>query len=354
MSALATIPPGQTAITAAGTAAMEAYVAAGDIGKLTAPQRVSLYRAVCESLGLNPLTLPFQYLVLSGKTTLYATKSCTEQLRQIHGVSVLRMDREVIGDILTVTVSVRDRSGREDISTGSVPLGSLKGEPLANAHMKCETKAKRRATLSICGLAMLDETEVDSVEGAKRLSIEEVHQGGAELAQGVGTNGEARRGGKATKAAAAVPAASDRVALMDPTPVAAKPAPVVPMPREATIRPKTDIQKRTWKGADMWLATDKDFPDGLLIEDAEIASQLDANQAFGVTTWVSLEERPEKPGRFKVVGIVGDDAIKRAIREGVNRDVKGHKQRMQAYPALTNAELDELVRTIRAFPAAKP
>jgi hypothetical protein len=29
--------------------------------------------------------------------------------------------------------------------------------------MKCETKAKRRVTLSICGLGMLDETEVDSL-----------------------------------------------------------------------------------------------------------------------------------------------------------------------------------------------
>jgi hypothetical protein len=32
--------------------------------------------------------------------------------------------------------------------------------------MKAVTKAKRRVTLSICGLGMLDETEVDSVPGA--------------------------------------------------------------------------------------------------------------------------------------------------------------------------------------------
>ena len=31
--------------------------------------------------------------------------------------------------------------------------------------MKCETKAKRRVTLSICGLGMLDETEVETSTG---------------------------------------------------------------------------------------------------------------------------------------------------------------------------------------------
>ena len=33
---------------------------------------------------------------------------------------------------------------------------TLNGEDLANAMMKCETKAKRRVTLSICGPGMLD------------------------------------------------------------------------------------------------------------------------------------------------------------------------------------------------------
>jgi hypothetical protein len=39
---------------------------------------------------------------------------------------------------------------------------------LANALMKAETKAKRRATLSICGLGMLDETEVEDIQGAQQ------------------------------------------------------------------------------------------------------------------------------------------------------------------------------------------
>ena len=42
----------------------------------------------------------------------------------------------------------------------------LKGDALANALMKAETKAKRRVTLSIAGLGWLDETELDTIAQA--------------------------------------------------------------------------------------------------------------------------------------------------------------------------------------------
>jgi hypothetical protein len=46
-------------------------------------------------------------------------------------------------------------------------VGGLKGEALANAEMKAVTKAKRRLTLSICGLGWLDETEISTVPDAE-------------------------------------------------------------------------------------------------------------------------------------------------------------------------------------------
>ena len=46
----------------------------------------------------------------------------------------------------------------------------MNGEALANAYMKAETKAKRRVTLSICGLGMLDETEVETIPDAKQVT----------------------------------------------------------------------------------------------------------------------------------------------------------------------------------------
>jgi hypothetical protein len=61
-------------------------------------------------------------------------------------------------------------NGRQDESIGAVNIAGLKGENRANAMMKAETKAKRRVTLSICGLGLLDETEVETV-GASPASL---------------------------------------------------------------------------------------------------------------------------------------------------------------------------------------
>jgi hypothetical protein len=158
-------------------AIMERVLLVGDLAKLTPSDRVLYYTAVCESVGLNPFTRPFDYIVLSGKLTLYAKRDATEQLRKIHGVSILELVKEMYDGIYVVTARARDRDGREDIGTGAVPLGELKGEMRANAIMKCETKAKRRVTLSICGLGFLDETEVSSVPDAKVVSVDQAHAG---------------------------------------------------------------------------------------------------------------------------------------------------------------------------------
>lgn len=140
----------------------------GDLRQLTPAQKVSYYNSVCQSVGLNPLTQPFAYLVLNNREVLYAKREATEQLRFIHSVSIdpKNFSREVIEGVYVVTASASLPAGRTDVSTGAVSIEGLKGESRANAMMKAETKAKRRVTLSICGLGMLDETEVESIPGA--------------------------------------------------------------------------------------------------------------------------------------------------------------------------------------------
>jgi hypothetical protein len=66
-----------------------------------------------------------------------------------------------------------DHYGRRDEDVGAVNVANLKGEALANALMKATTKAKRRATLSICGLSFLDESEIEAVKGAQRVTVTE-------------------------------------------------------------------------------------------------------------------------------------------------------------------------------------
>lgn len=142
---------------------VERVLVMGDLAQLSPEHRMAYYQAVCKSLGLNPLTKPFEYLTLNGKLRLYALRDCTDQLRKIHGVSIYISSRERLGDVYIVTARAKDRTGREDESTGVVTVGHLKGDALANALMKCETKAKRRVTLSIAGLGWLDETELETL-----------------------------------------------------------------------------------------------------------------------------------------------------------------------------------------------
>lgn len=149
--------------------AIEAAIIHGDLSKLTPEQRVSYYNALCASVGLNPLTQPFAYLRLQGKEVLYAKKDATDQLRKLHGVSILKLETQITEGICVVTATARDKVGKDDSEIGAVNVKGVVGEALANAMMKASTKAKRRVTLSICGLGILDESEVESISDAKPL-----------------------------------------------------------------------------------------------------------------------------------------------------------------------------------------
>lgn len=155
--------------------AIEKLALKGDLNGLTNEQKVEYYRAVCHSLGLNPLTNPFQIIKLDGKEILYAKRDATDQLRRLYGVSVISQQVDPsFSDkgIYMVWVTVQDATGRQDTGTGAVDISNAKGGALANAAMKAETKAKRRATLSICGLGILDESEAETIPGAKENPVE--------------------------------------------------------------------------------------------------------------------------------------------------------------------------------------
>jgi hypothetical protein len=156
--ALASSPP------SLDPATIERVLLHGDLRQLTPAQKVAYYGTVCDSLGLNPLTQPFAYIVLNGKEVLYAKREATEQLRFNRQISIEIKAREVIEGCYVVTASATMSNGRKDESTGVVPIEHIKGEARANALMKAETKAKRRVTLSICGLGILDESEIESTQ----------------------------------------------------------------------------------------------------------------------------------------------------------------------------------------------
>jgi len=154
--------------------ALEKVLIQGDLSPLSESERVIYYSRVCKSLGLNPLTQPFAYIKLQGKLKLYALREATEQLRQLRSVSVKIVSRELVDDIYVVTARATLPDGRCDESIGAVFLGQSQGDLRANLLMKAETKGKRRVTLSICGLAMLDELEVETIPDAIKTQVPEL------------------------------------------------------------------------------------------------------------------------------------------------------------------------------------
>jgi len=147
--------------------AIEKCLLDGDLSGLSLDQRLSYYKQVCETVGLNPLTKPFQYIVLNGKLTMYALKGATDQLRKIYNINCKITKTEYMEDIYIVTVEVEDKTGRTDVDMGFAKVAGMKGDMLGNAMLKAVTKAKRRATLSMCGLGMLDEDEVATIQDDK-------------------------------------------------------------------------------------------------------------------------------------------------------------------------------------------
>jgi len=146
----------------------------GDLSKLSANDKVRYYNGYCERMGLDPFTKPFDILRLNGREVLYCTRSGTQQLNKLHKVSHLITSRDTNADagvyIVTSKASLPD--GRCTESIGAVNIAGLKGEAYANAIMKAETKAKRRATLDLLGLGVLDESEAESIPNAVSVALQ--------------------------------------------------------------------------------------------------------------------------------------------------------------------------------------
>lgn len=156
---------------------VESMILHGDLKGMSPQQKIQYYNGYCQRLGLDPFTKPFDILKLNGKETLYCTRSGCQQLNKIHNVSHSITSRELIADagVYQVTAKASLPDGRFTESIGAVGIKELKGEAYANAIMKAETKSKRRATLDLLGLGVLDETEVETIPKAQTEQIQVIH-----------------------------------------------------------------------------------------------------------------------------------------------------------------------------------
>lgn len=148
-------------------AAIEKVILKGDLRSLTEIERVQYNFALCQSLGLNPVTRPVDYIESDGKLQPYVNSVGIAQLRARYSISIQIVRCQKDEEFVYTTARATDRSGRSEEATAVVPLCDRYGKPLsgtakANAIMKAETKSKRRATLALCGIPWGDSGNIQS------------------------------------------------------------------------------------------------------------------------------------------------------------------------------------------------
>jgi hypothetical protein len=162
---------------------IESLVTRGDISGLSPAQKATYYVTRCKQLGLDPASKPFAVLKLNGKEILYAEKGAADQLAKIHRVNRRITEGPKVIDLggtklVFVQCEASTPDGRSEVEVATVPLV----DPV-NVLMKAVTKVKRRATLSILGLGMLDEMELETIPARAQEPCEAVDLSLAEAPQ---------------------------------------------------------------------------------------------------------------------------------------------------------------------------
>lgn len=135
----------------------------GNLKALNNDERWQYYLAMCAHLDLDPVSRPFDWIEQEGRLTLYPNANCASQLADKMGLSFPEFQDNVIGEVYIFRVKAV-AEGRECWATGAVPMGKSP-EQISRAIKKAETQAKRRAALSMGGLALTESDEMQEVGG---------------------------------------------------------------------------------------------------------------------------------------------------------------------------------------------
>ena len=150
----------------------DAQAAGKDTSSLSRDDRSALLVGLARKLGLNPLSGAVMFLKTNGRETLYVTKQGTDQIaareklkrETTKGPEIITMEGK---KVVFCQVRASHPDGRSEVSTATLLLADV-----VNDLMKCETKAKRRATLSVCGLGLLAEDEIETIPGAQSVPFD--------------------------------------------------------------------------------------------------------------------------------------------------------------------------------------
>ena len=115
---------------------INSLILTGDMSQLKPHQQTQYYNAICQLIGISPLTQPFAIIVYQGKKTLYARKDCAQQLCNTRKISTEITKTEKDELVYTTHVRATMPDGRKTDDRGSVGISGVKGQDLANLYMK--------------------------------------------------------------------------------------------------------------------------------------------------------------------------------------------------------------------------
>ena len=139
--------------------ALAHVLGSGDLYALSNAQRVAHYINLCRSLGLNPLSRPYQWIGFKESEnspavlTLYFKPQAAAEVLRNNRVSVHFPRKEIVGELFVCEAHGTAPDGRLGVGTKYVPLtgkfGKLTGRYLANAFMAAESGALRRLAINM-------------------------------------------------------------------------------------------------------------------------------------------------------------------------------------------------------------
>ena len=137
-----------------------------DLESLNEQQRQDYIKAVCNHLGVPPELNLVMLTYLDEnegprRLVAYAKSGATEIIRQNRGINIIGLEHEPVGGSIVFTATAKDKTGRQEMSTGSKWIKDLAGKELDDAIMTAQTRACRRVTLQFVGAGVLDESEVN-------------------------------------------------------------------------------------------------------------------------------------------------------------------------------------------------
>lgn len=173
----------------------------GNVKTLETKELQMVIQHLCEISGLNWETSPF--LIMENKKAntekLYAGREACAQLAVVNKLTVIITERTITSDLAIFGARVSSPDGRSTDGTGCTSLEGQTGEYRSNKVMHAETKAKRRTILDHCGLGMLDESEVQTIDGVTTKEPPKPAQSTSTAAQtSIAQNADTANGAKAS------------------------------------------------------------------------------------------------------------------------------------------------------------